>query len=180
MAGVNVLVVFSSRAERGEQLGLAAALGAINARANIRLRRVADDGAGDEDHGTPARQAYLERMRRDYIAPRPADASWADIVVLAAPGGSCEGIEAYCGSLQTGGAKADAIAAPLVVGAVDATLRRLYAAAACAGFLVAPAPAGGGDEMAAARAHGFRLTTLARRLKEPPASGRPGDGRETS
>ena len=39
---VNVLVVFYSRYGKAERLALAAGLGAIQAKANIRLRRVPD------------------------------------------------------------------------------------------------------------------------------------------
>jgi hypothetical protein len=83
MSDVNVLVVFYSRYGKTEKVATAAGVGAIQAQANIRLRRL-------QDLTDPARieqdaewKATLDRMKVDYIAPREADTQWADVVLVA-------------------------------------------------------------------------------------------------
>ena len=72
---MNVLVIFSSSTGATEKLALAAAVGAVQARASIRLRRLPDPGSGDgEEH---------LRMRREYVPPKPTDTAWADAVIIA-------------------------------------------------------------------------------------------------
>ncbi len=71
MQDVNVLVVFHAVFE---QLALAAAVGAVQGRANIRLRRLPDaDGEATIES---------ERLAREYVAPRETDAAWADAIIL--------------------------------------------------------------------------------------------------
>jgi hypothetical protein len=72
---VNVLVIFSSCTGATEKLALAAAVGAVQARANIRLRRLPDQSSEDGED--------LIRMRREYVPPKAADAAWADAVIIA-------------------------------------------------------------------------------------------------
>ncbi len=83
MAPINVLVIFYSCSGSTEKLALAAAVGAVQERANIRLRRLPDSSleCGDD----------LIRMRREYVPPAQADALWADAVVVAIDGkiGGC-------------------------------------------------------------------------------------------
>ena len=90
LTAVNVLVVFYSRFGATERLALAAAVGAVQGRANIRLRRLAD--AADE--GTIASMpGWLEsrkRMNRQYVTPREADVGWADAILVGIPAGSAE------------------------------------------------------------------------------------------
>jgi hypothetical protein len=74
---VNVLVIFCSDGELMEQLALAAAVGAVQARANIRIRRLP---ATDERPGPVAEP--LARMQREYVPPTTADAIWADAVII--------------------------------------------------------------------------------------------------
>jgi len=66
MQDVNVVIVFDSRDESIERLALAAAVGAVQGRAFIRLRRF----PGTPDH-------------REYVTPRDADAEWADAFLVA-------------------------------------------------------------------------------------------------
>ena len=73
---VHILVIFSCETGAVEQLALAAAVGAVQARADIRLRRIVNPGEGP---GT-------ERLEQDYIPPREADTQWADGFVLAVRG----------------------------------------------------------------------------------------------
>jgi hypothetical protein len=77
MPEIHVLVIFCCDTGAVERLALAAAVGAVQGRASIRLRRIVDP-AGAENDAT-------ERMDRDFIAPRTADLHWAHGVVLALP-----------------------------------------------------------------------------------------------
>jgi hypothetical protein len=72
---MNVLVIFSSCTGETEKLALAAAVGAVQARANIRLRRLPDQSSGSGED--------LVRMRREYGPPIPRDTAWADAVIIA-------------------------------------------------------------------------------------------------
>jgi multimeric flavodoxin WrbA len=85
MQDINCLVTFASRTGATEKLALAAALGAVQARAFIRLRWLrenVDDAAID---GVPAWRENRERMAREYIAPREIDFLWADVLVIGLP-----------------------------------------------------------------------------------------------
>jgi|GEM_PF-2624137 len=77
MQDVNVVVVFCSRGDSAERLALAAAVGAVQGRANIRLRRLPDT-AGER---TPA----IVSGWQEYVAPREADGAWMDALLLVAP-----------------------------------------------------------------------------------------------
>ena len=72
---MNVLVIFSSCDGATERLALAAAVGAVQARANIRLRRLPDQSSGNGED--------LIRMRREYVPPTAPDAVWADAIIIA-------------------------------------------------------------------------------------------------
>src|SRR3989442_322145 len=74
MSPINVLVIFSCRSGSTEKLALAAAVGAVQARANIRLRLLPDT-AGESSEA-------LDRMRREYVPPTRADVLWADAVII--------------------------------------------------------------------------------------------------
>ncbi|HLG55597.1 MAG TPA: hypothetical protein VI485_09720 [Vicinamibacterales bacterium] len=165
MSDVNVLVVFYSRHGATEKLALAAGLGAIQAKANIRLRRLADLAERKTIEANASWLENVDRMSRDYVAPRPADPVWADVIVLANPQEVCAEIEQYCALLGSSGSMAGKIAAPLASADDDSVLKPIYAAAACAGLIVAPAPKSSSDPRAAARAFGQQATQMARALK---------------
>jgi NAD(P)H dehydrogenase (quinone) len=76
-----VLVIFYSRNGSTEKLALAAAVGAVQSRALIRLRRLDDVDATSECTET------LTRLRKEYIAPRETDVLAADGLIFVAPGG---------------------------------------------------------------------------------------------
>ncbi|HEY2382445.1 MAG TPA: hypothetical protein VGK48_14810 [Terriglobia bacterium] len=78
---INVLIIFSSSSGTTEKLALAAAVGAVQARANIRMRRLPDN--------SPESDETLARMRREYVAPTPADTLWADAVFIGLNGKIC-------------------------------------------------------------------------------------------
>lgn len=86
MSGANVLITFYSRCGETEKRAAAAAVGAVQAHASIRLRRLPDAGApesgvaGDDECG----EAQL-RMQREYVAPARGDVVWADAIIFAAP-----------------------------------------------------------------------------------------------
>ncbi len=96
---VKVLVVFYSRYGETEKAALAAGVGAIQARGVIRLRRLAD--LTDEETITRDAQwaADRDRMKRDYIAPRPGDAEWADVIITACPNEKPEEMASYLAGL---------------------------------------------------------------------------------
>src|SRR5439155_26916452 len=75
----HVLVVFYSRCGTTEKLALAAAVGAVQARANIRLRRLPDvmevTECGEQ----------VDRMKKEYVAPAEADVLWADAIIFLLP-----------------------------------------------------------------------------------------------
>jgi NAD(P)H dehydrogenase (quinone) len=74
-----VLVVFYSRRGSTEKLALAAAVGAVQARANIRLRRLPDMAELTDSNEETA------RMRKEYVTPAEADVLWADAIVFLLP-----------------------------------------------------------------------------------------------
>ena len=78
----NVLVVFWSRFGATERLALAAAVGAVQGRANIRLRWLREESCEESSPGWKETRA---RMEREYIAPRAVDLEWANGIVLATP-----------------------------------------------------------------------------------------------
>jgi hypothetical protein len=149
---VKVLVVFYSRYGETENLALAAGVGAVQARANIRLRRLADLADAKTIASDARWQENLERMKQDYIAPRDVDASWADAMILAAPDDAPAEMEQYLAELKDVAGK---IAAPL-----NAKLREL---AANAGFTVLPAADTSSVE--GARKFGRQAAEAARKLK---------------
>ena len=80
MAPTRVLITFHSRTGETEKLAGAAALGAVQARALVRLRRVPDaDASADDARNRDA----VARMRREYALPARSDVEWADAMVLA-------------------------------------------------------------------------------------------------
>lgn len=100
---MNVLVVFYSRRGKTEKLALAAGVGAIQARANIRLRLLpglasAETIAADRDWSE-----NLERMKKDYIAPREIDAEWAQVLILASPKDCLGEMEKYLSTARLAG-----------------------------------------------------------------------------
>ncbi len=73
-----VVVVFASRSGATEKLAMTAAVGAVEARGEIRLRRLPDSG-----HELRPESAWLAK---EYVAPRDADVAWADALIFLAPG----------------------------------------------------------------------------------------------
>lgn len=84
---MNAVITFYSKKGRTEKLALAAAVGAVQARASIRLRRLPENADAETIAADPEWQENHTRMNREYIAPREIDAEWADLVLLAVPPG---------------------------------------------------------------------------------------------
>ena len=170
MSAVNVLVVFYSRYGETERLALAAALGAIQAEGSIRLRRVADLVPRERIEADAEWGRCLVRMNRDYVAPRPADPPWADVIILAAPPDQATEVDAFVQTLPSLGPMHAKLAAPLATGDHAPCLATLFVTAARAGLISVPLPEGsaGGDadRLTRARLHGQRLVHLARALKD--------------
>ena len=72
-----VLVTFYCRDGATETLAHAAAVGAVQARALIRLRRLPDVGTETN--------AAVRQMQKEYVAPREADVVAVDALVLVSP-----------------------------------------------------------------------------------------------
>jgi len=99
---INALVVFYSRHGETERLALAAGVGAVQARANIRLRRLKDLADAAIIANDPLWTENLERMLPDYIAPREIDADWADVILTASCPASPTEMDEYLKSLKPG------------------------------------------------------------------------------
>jgi len=97
---INVMVVFYSRYGETERLALAAGVGAVQARANIRLRRLKDLAGAEIIARDPRWAENLARMTPEYIAPREIDAEWADVILLASCPDSPGEAEQYLQALQ--------------------------------------------------------------------------------
>ncbi len=117
---IKVVVVFYSRYGETEKAALAAGVGAIQARGLIRLRRLVDL-ADEETIAHDIRwAAQRERMNRDYVAPRPGDAEWADVIIVAAPKGKPEEMASYLAGLASLNVKVAALPAPDSIAAARA------------------------------------------------------------
>jgi hypothetical protein len=160
---VNVLLVFHSRYGGAEALALAAGVGAIQSRANIRLRRLESITPASAIEADPKWSETLIRMKMDYVLPRDPDPEWADVVIFAAPAEAPSEIRGYLAALRTRGGFGGKIALPILSGTNDAALGSIYEAAAMAGFMVVPGACL--DSVDAARELGTRVSEMARALK---------------
>ena len=162
MQDVNVVVTFCSRTGATEELALAAAVGAVQARANIRLRWLRE---AEED---PAAKEHRDRMTREYVAPRDADAEWAHVLILGVPSRlniSAPELAAHLDWLA--GRARNQVATAFVSGSGGGPLTELYGKLAGCGCLVVPnnAPA----DRESVRLHARRVTEIARALRNRPA-----------
>ena len=83
MAQTIVVVTFYSRGGTTERLATAAAVGAVQMRAGIRMRRVPDADPAATLTQFPEHREELRRMHKEYVAPREADVVAADVLVMA-------------------------------------------------------------------------------------------------
>src|SRR5688572_17923422 len=77
------LVTFYSRGGFTERLATAAAVGAVQARAAIRLRRVPDVDPAGAFERFPQHADTMRRIQKEYATPREADVIAADVLILA-------------------------------------------------------------------------------------------------
>src|SRR6187431_900203 len=68
-----VVVTFYSRGGTTERLATAAAVGAVQMRAGIRMRRVPDVNPAAALAQFPEHREELRRMHKEYVVPREAD-----------------------------------------------------------------------------------------------------------
>ena len=159
MQDLNVVVVFYSRTGLTENLALAAAVGAVEGKANIRLRRIPET-AGDETIATvPGWKETHDRMSWEYIAPREADTLWAEGIIVAVPGWlslSSPEVKSYLDTLA-GKNLAGKFAVALGAGGLDRALT-------AAGLTVVPPPTGA-DTAECARLAGVRVADAVRAEK---------------
>jgi multimeric flavodoxin WrbA len=83
-----VLITFYSRCGTTETQALAAAVGAVQGRALIRLRRLPDVNAARTIEEFPECNETLVRMHKEYVPPAEADVLRADALIFASPPGS--------------------------------------------------------------------------------------------
>jgi len=98
----NILIAFYSRNGTIEALANAAAEGAREAGGTVRLRRARELVAAEVMAGVPGWTENAARMNAAYEAPTPADAEWADAIVLGTPtrfGIVCSELKAYMDGL---------------------------------------------------------------------------------
>jgi hypothetical protein len=153
MTSANVLVVFYSRYGVTEQLALAAGVGAIQMRGSVRLRRLPDLAEPEAIRADAVWSENLERMTKDYIAPREMDAQWANVLILAAPRDATMEMEQYLES--AGDALRGKVAA--VVGTFTDAARRV-------GLIIIP-PQEPVENASGALAYGRRVVESARSAK---------------
>lgn len=80
-----VVVTFYSRGGATERLATASAVGAVQARAAIRMRRLADPDPAAAIARFSAHAEALRRMQKEYVPPREVDLAAADVLVVASP-----------------------------------------------------------------------------------------------
>jgi hypothetical protein len=161
---VNVLVVFYSTEGETERLALTAGVGAIQGHASIRLRRLPPEPPVQPGEMTASARETFERLSRDYVAPRPVDAEWADALILGTSKNGRTYLEQYLEHLPTIASVAAKIAAPIAVDTASDLLKPIYAAAAAGGLIVVPM-AGPLDSIDARHAFGRHVVALASALK---------------
>ena len=163
MQDVNVVIAFYSHHGLTEKLALAEAVGAVQGRANIRLRRLPDREAEATIEG--------DRMEKDYVAPREIDAVWADAIIVGIPSrisslewqGYIDSLEA----LRSQGRLNGRIGGVFTSGS-DSALPLLCGAMSRLGLMILPPgfAATAADAVESARLHGRRVAEVTRALKQ--------------
>ena len=82
-----ILITFYSRGGETENLALAAAVGAVQARGLIRLRRMPDANPASVIQKFPQYKETLVRMHKEYVAPGEGDVLNADVLMFVNPAG---------------------------------------------------------------------------------------------
>src|SRR5215469_1916547 len=145
----NILVAFYSRDGSVEALAKAIAQGARDAGAEVRLRRVHDIVPPAVMAHVPGWEERSKRMLAEYGAPTPADAEWADGIILGTPtrfGNVSAELKAFIDSLGSlwfqgklnGKASGAFTSTGGPHGGNEATVVSLYIPMAHLGFIIVP------------------------------------------
>ena len=168
MAQTEVLITFYSRCGSTEKLALAAAVGAVQARAQIRFRRLPDMEDTDLSSDSPECRKIHERLRKEYVSPKEADVLRADAIIFVAPpefrSVSPEWTEHLdlIEELRSVGKLDGKVAAAIQDDPQQDALARMILRL---GFIAVP-PGIAGDGAARALAHGKRTAEVAAMLKK--------------
>ena len=168
---VTVVVAFYSRCGTTETRALTAAVGSVNARALIRMRRMPD----------PADAAPLEadcaaesaRMRREYVPPTEGDIAGAEALIVAVPAGFGTGTAVWAPLTQTLSAlasqnKLQGKVAAVVAGGDEAANAAFAASLRDLGFTLVPPAAtdqANPGNLADVKVHGRLVAEAGRSLK---------------
>lgn len=164
MPQTEVLITFYSRCGSTEKLAHAAAVGAVQARSQIRFRRLPDIGNPIAD--SQECQKLLDRMRKEYVAPSEADVLRADVIIFVAPAGFRAVAPEWTTyldliqDLRSAGKLEGKVAAAIQN---DTNADELAALVLRLGFIVVPTSANA-ESAARALAHGRRATEVAKAL----------------
>jgi hypothetical protein len=170
MQDINALITFGSRSGSMEKVALAAALGAVQARANIRLRWLRENVDDQTIAGVPGWRENRARMTKEYIAPREIDFLWADVLVIGIPardGVSSPELKTYLDALQvleSAGKLKGKVGTAFTADPALVSLCSIFAGLDL--VLVPPAITSAGDAVEHARLHGRTVTEVARDLKQ--------------
>ena len=172
MPSTVAVIVFHATSESTETVAMSAAVGAVQARALIRLRRVPD---ADTDEGRADRTGDPDaraRMQKEYVPPTEADLLGADAVLIVPPAGSSpaspewQPFLALLARLGAEGRLAGKVGAIVHTGDLG-TVTAFSKAILTPGMVMVP-PASPGrehDAAATATAHGRHVAELATTLK---------------
>ena len=171
MPGTVALIVFHATSERTETVAMSAAVGAVQARALIRLRRVADAGSRAPSDGD-VDDAALGRMQKEYVAPTEADLLGADALLLVPPPNASPVSPEWApfvsllGRLGAEGTLAGKVCAVVHTGDPE-TVTAFSRAVLVPGLVLVPpvVPASDADCATTAISHGRHVAELARALK---------------
>ena len=169
MSSPIVVVTFYSRSGQTERLATAAAVGAVQLRAGIRMRRLADQDPAATLRRHPMSQESLERMHKEYVPPKEADLLAADALIVGLPddmspaSAECEPYFQLLSKLGDEGKLQGKAAA--VVGAGPASDAARHALSATGLTVVAADPSAGGGDVDRAIALGRRLVEVAASLR---------------
>jgi hypothetical protein len=161
---ISVVIAFYSRYCETEKLALNVGLGVLQARGTPRFRRIADLADSAAIDADEAWKRNLQRMKIEYVPPRPGDPKLADVLVLLTPGDETTEAVRYAESLPVDGSMAGRIAAPIATRNPAGALGPIYAAVARAGMTIVPFMPSA-DVLTSACAHGTALVQMARALK---------------
>lgn len=175
MASPVVVIVFQAASESIETLAMSAAVGAVQARALIRLRCVPDADAAGATADRPADRDAIARMQKEYVPPTEADVLGADGLLIVPPPGAQPTSTAWqpfvsvLERLAAEGRLAGKVGGIVQTG--DAPTMMAFGMALLApGLIIVPTapPVAEPAQPAQATEHGRRVGELARTLK--PAS----------